>query len=540
MNTFLLLLTLFALVNISACSNHDSSAQSQTVPQDIDAIFSKEQYRDSTWALRVVDMESGELVYDKHSDDRLFIGSVRKVFTIAEALEALGPEHRFRTPVYRRGIVTQEGVLEGDLILVASGDLTMGGRRNPDGSMAITDLDHNEANTLGNAELTSPDPLWGYNSLAEQIAAAGVTAIAGDIIIDDRLFQPFDYRGEFNVKPIFINDDVVDVMIAPTDPGALAAVDYRPKTRAFSVDSNVLTVSPGVEESIELIPELPSCIGSAGCSGSVIGNMPLDFVPPLIGTFPFVQVFRIVEPQNYARTVFIEALERAGIAVINANPVVPNPSEVLSAKNAYTDDNMLAELVSLPFSEYARLVLKVSYNIGSDASLLLWGLTQGVDNMADALVVERENLTQNIGIEGGEFEFFDGSGGGPTTATSKAVIHFLQYSSKQSFFPVLLHALPILGVDGSLAFATDFESDPSLAGAKGNAFAKTGTYALANDIGILVQGRSMAGFIDTKSGRRLMYSLIVNNVQLEGYDIEGLLSVSADQAVITAILWRDH
>ena len=49
----------------------------------------------------------------------------------------------------------------------------------------------------------------------------------------------------------------------------------------------------------------------------------------------------------------------------------------------------------------------------------------------------------------------------------------------------------------------------------------------------------MAGFKDTRGGRRLMYSLIVNNVQL-GFDIEELLAVSQDQATITAILWRDH
>jgi D-alanyl-D-alanine carboxypeptidase len=125
---------------------------------------------------------------------------------------------------------------------------------------------------------------------------------------------------------------------------------------------------------------------------------------------------------------------------------------------------LLAELVSLPYSEYAKLVLKVSYNIGSDTSLMLWGLTEGVNNMDDALIVERENLTQNIGIPGNEFLFFDGSGGGPATATNKAILQMLKYISEQSFFPEFLDALPILGVDGGLAFATDFEADPSLAG----------------------------------------------------------------------------
>jgi hypothetical protein len=37
-------------------------------------------------------------------------------------------------------MVSNRGVLQGDLILVASGDLTMGGRTNPDGTVAVSDL----------------------------------------------------------------------------------------------------------------------------------------------------------------------------------------------------------------------------------------------------------------------------------------------------------------------------------------------------------------------------------------------------------------
>lgn len=539
MNRAFQLLTLFVLLLTGGCSNHNSNHYVPGVSEDINAVFSKDLYRESTWSLQVVDMASGELVYDQRSDESLYIGSVRKIFTIAEALDALGPDHRFRTPVHRRGTVSGQGVLEGDLILVASGDFTMGGRRESDGSIAVSDLDHNEANTLGNAELTAPDPLWGYDTLAAQVAASGITAIAGDVIIDDRLFQPFDFRGEFKVRPIFVNDDVVDVTIRPTNPGALAAVEHRPVSAAFAVDSNLVTVSAGLDETLELLPEFPDCIGAAGCSGSVIGHLPVDYVPPLTGAAPLVQVFRIVEPQNYARTVFIEALERAGVTVLNADPVAPNPSASLPAPDAYTAETRLAELESAPFSEYAKYVLKVSYNIGADTSLLLWGLSQGVDNMADALALERDNLSGNIGIPGADFLFVDGSGGGATTATGTAVIRMLEHATEQSYFPEFIHALPVLGVDGSLAFATGFESDPSLAGAKGNAYAKTGTYAAGTDSGILLKGRSMAGFIDTRGGRRLMYSLIVNNVQL-GFDIEELLAVSQDQSTITAILWRDH
>ena len=528
--------SLISILSIGGCNKNGSNGQ--PIPQEIRAIFNKALYDGGFWALRVVDLETGEVIYDQHSDDNLFIGSVRKVFTIGEALKALGQDFMFRTPIHRQGSVNEEGVLEGDLIVVAKGDLTMGGRRNPDNTMAITNFDHNDANNLGNAILSAPDPLQGYKDLAKQIADSGVTRITGEIIIDDRLFQPYLFRNEFDVKPIFVNDDVVDVIVDPGAPGGPAVVDYRPKTAAFSVDSTLQTLATGEVNDIDIDPFVPKCFGMLNCMGTVSGEISADLVPPLTDTFPIIQIFRISDPSSYARTVLIEALIEEGV-IIDAPVVAKNPSQLLPPKNSYVPETILAEYLSLPLSEYGKLVLKVSYNIGADTSLLLWGLTQGVDNMDDALVIERENLIDNIGIPGDEFLFFDGSGGDDTTATNKAVLRMLEYISKQSFFPDYLELLPILGVDGSLGFVTDFESDPTLAGAKGNAYAKTGTKITGSPDGLLLDGQALGGYIDAKSGKRLIYHLIVNDVPL-GFDITNVQQVFQDQGTITAIIWRDN
>src|SRR5439155_6572251 len=104
--------------------------------------------------------------------------STTKLYSCAAALIALGPDYRFATPVYRRGEV-KEGRLRGDLILVASGDLTLGGRTNRDGHMAFKDHDHIYANGSSKAELTDTDPLAGLKELARQIKAAGIREITG-------------------------------------------------------------------------------------------------------------------------------------------------------------------------------------------------------------------------------------------------------------------------------------------------------------------------------------------------------------------------
>ncbi|MEW6144530.1 MAG: D-alanyl-D-alanine carboxypeptidase [Thermodesulfobacteriota bacterium] len=530
----LLLVFTAAFGLVGGCNNGGGS----NIPADIRAIFNKSFYNGAIWGLRVVDLETGEVLIDLKPNYPFFIGSVRKVFSVGELLNAIGADTHFVTPIYKQGEVDGSGVLDGNLILVASGDISMGGRTKANGQFAISNFDHNEANSLGNAVLTKPNPLKGYKAIAEQIAAAGITQV-DDVVIDDRLFQPYPFRneGNFAIRPIFVNDDCVDLIVNPASVGMEASVDWRPKSAAFTVQNDIVTSGPGTEFMLELDPEFPPCFGEPGCSGEISGQLPIDFIPPLTEEFPLIRTFRIVEPQNYARTVLIELLEDAGVTVL-ADTVALNPVAKLPPKDSYSQDDLVTTFVSFPYGDYARLILKVSYNIGADTSLLLWGLTAGVDNMDDALVEERESLTTVYGIPGDEFFFVDGSGGGDTTATNRVVTQWLEIMTDQQAFDTFFDALPILGVDGSLGFVTDFEQDPSLAGAKGQVHAKTGTFAAGDESGLVIKGQAFGGYIDTKSGRRLVYQLVVNDVPIVEFD--QLLDIFQDEGTISAILWRDY
>jgi D-alanyl-D-alanine carboxypeptidase len=151
-----------------------------------------------------VDAGSRNVLINLQPEHEFYIGSMRKIFSVGELLNQIGPNYRFNTPIYRQGSVGAGGVLNGNLILDAAGDITMGGRTNPDGSIAISEFDHTYADNVGNAVLTAPDPLAGYIALAGQVAAAGIKEITGDVVIDDRLFQPYNFRGEFDLRPIFV------------------------------------------------------------------------------------------------------------------------------------------------------------------------------------------------------------------------------------------------------------------------------------------------------------------------------------------------
>src|SRR3954471_22656374 len=118
----------------------DGCSASSALPSAITAVMQKPRYARSTWSLLVTDLATGENLYELQPDQMALTGSVRKLFSVGLALKQLGADHRFTTPVYRRGAVDAQGVLSGDLVLVAAGDLTLGGRLQADGRTSTTTM----------------------------------------------------------------------------------------------------------------------------------------------------------------------------------------------------------------------------------------------------------------------------------------------------------------------------------------------------------------------------------------------------------------
>ncbi len=477
----------------------------------------------------MADLNSGKVIYNLNSNGLLLTGSVRKLFSVGVAINELGAGDQFKTPVFRLGDVDATGTLNGDLVLVAKGDLTMGGRDNGDGTIAITDFDHTDANSLGSAILTKPDPLAGLDKLAAQVAAAGITKVAGEVIVDDRLFNEFRVPNQdLLITPIIVNDNLIDVTIIPTKPGEKALVEWRPQTAAFTVTSDAMTVAAGGETRITLTPTSPY-------AGTVSGQIAVGFVPSLPGVATLVQTFRIdnpavpQDPAAFARTTFIEALERAGVTV-TAPLVGPNPVSKLPPPNSYPADTQVAQLVSAPYSQYSKLILKISHNLGANLSLMLFGLAKGVNTINDALEAERTTLIDQYGLSGGGFDFpTNGSGSPDSLAAPATTVKLLTFMSGQTTFVPYFDSLPILGIDGSLA-EVGMDSP-----AKGNVHAKTGTYIAKG----MIKAQALAGYIDARSGRRLVYALYVNNAgPFTG--IPDVLDVLQDEVLISSIIYQSN
>ncbi|HEX4921688.1 MAG TPA: D-alanyl-D-alanine carboxypeptidase, partial [Candidatus Bathyarchaeia archaeon] len=128
---------LFALAAATALLSQSKSGQADTLEAQIRRIMDRPEFAHSTFGIEIYSMDSGSLLYQLNPDKLLVPGSTTKLVTEGTALELFGGDYRFHTYVYRTGPIDQKGVLEGDLVLVASGDLNLSGRIQSDGTLAF-------------------------------------------------------------------------------------------------------------------------------------------------------------------------------------------------------------------------------------------------------------------------------------------------------------------------------------------------------------------------------------------------------------------
>ena len=125
------------------CQGTRLFAQSgDTLDHRIDAIMARPEFAHARFGLKFITADTGDVVYELNSQQLFVPGSTTKLLTTGTALELLGSDYRFHTKIYRTGPIDKNGTLEGDLVLVASGDLDLSDRVQPNDTMIFEDEDH--------------------------------------------------------------------------------------------------------------------------------------------------------------------------------------------------------------------------------------------------------------------------------------------------------------------------------------------------------------------------------------------------------------
>lgn len=484
-----------------------------TVEARIAAVMKRPEFAHSTFGVEFFSLDSKKVVYQFNPDKLLVPGSTTKLLTEGTLLELLGGDYRFHTRVYRTGSIKKDGTLDGNIVVVASGDPDLSGRIQPDGTLAYENMDHSYG---GEDSKGLGDPLLVVKQIAQQIADKGIRRVKGRVLVDVSLFPEGDRELGTNVviSPIVVNDNVIDVIASPGEKeGAPVKLQIAPVTAYVKIVNQATTGSADSTANLNYTNEKLNADGSRNVALS--GSLPLGKTAQMVS-------YAVPEPSRFAATVLAEALNAKGVK-ITVTPATGPDLKALAAN--YKPENLIAEHVSPPLKEEVKITLKVSQNLHASAGPFLLG----------ALVAKKEKEIDQAGFDL-EHEFLqkanldltaasqtDGAGGN-AYFTADFVVRYLTFMTTQKDFENFHRGLPILGRDGTL-YKVQVSSP-----AAGHVQAKTGTYAVYDALNknLLVTGKGLAGYTQTSSGEHLAFAAYVNDVAAPMDDPEAMQKIAGE------------
>jgi PBP4 family serine-type D-alanyl-D-alanine carboxypeptidase len=493
----------FCLI-VSAVALHPTRASAQetqeTLAARIERVMARPEFAHANFGIEFYALDTGKVIY-QHDAQKLFVpASTTKLLTEGTVLAKFGADYRFHTNVYRTGPLDKKGKLKGDLIVVASGDPNLSNRIQPDNTLAFVDEDH----AYGGPALKG-DPLAVIRELAAAVKAKGVREITGHVLVDTSLFPDGPHEGGTNVvmSSIMVNDNVIDVVASPgPKAGDPVKLETSPQTSCVKVVNQLTTIAAGSKPAFD-DPEI-SVAADGTATITLIGSLPT-------GVQPQTAAIPVPSPTHFAETVLREALQSDGIK-LNAKPKAATP-DFAAAARFYTPENLIAEHVSPPLSEEVKVTLKVSQNLHAGMGPYLVGAVLGRDlqhPLAKGFSLEKDFL-QSAGLDLSGVAQGDGAGGDwADLFAPDFIVHYLAYWTTRPDYDVFFRALPILGKDGTLA-----KIQVTNPGA-GHVFAKTGTFGSEDRLNgkMMLNGKGLAGYVITASGRKLAFAAYVNHVSL--------------------------
>ncbi len=491
-------LAILLAIGVSAFSG--AAYAQDTLAARIQKVMDRPEFARANFGIEFLDLATGKVIY-AHEANKLFVpASTTKLLTEGTLLAKLGADYRFHTRIYRTGPLDKKGKLKGDLILVASGDPNLSNRIRPDGTLAFEDEDHSYGGPA-----VSGDPLAVIKELARAVHDKGVKKIEGRVLVDASLMPDGPREGGTGVvmSSIMVNDNVIDLVATPSSKaGEPVHLSTSPQTRYIRFENHVVTVAAGGKLSLEDPVFADNPDGSVTVALS--GGIPLDKEPQTAS-------IGVPSPTAFAETVFREALHAEGISIKNS--AGSKGVDFPSLQHFYKPENELADHVSLPLAEEIKVTLKVSQNLHAGMGPYLVGALVGKETknpLAKGFEIER-TFFQEAKLDLSGVAQGDGAGGDWADLFSpEFMCSYLAYWTTRPDYDVFFRALPILGKDGTLAKIQ--KQNPGA----GHVFAKTGTFDSEDRLNgkMMLNGKGLAGYVITKSGRKLAFAAYVNHVLL--------------------------
>ncbi len=440
----------------------------ETIQTKIAQYLKRPGARSAEWGIQILDASTRQVLIEVNPDKAFLPASVLKVITTSAALEKLGPDFRFCTGIYTNGMFEPGGVVSGDLILVGRGDPNLIPPR---------------------SEFFEKPALV---ELAEKLQKLGIKKVTGNILGDDSYFASNSYGKGWTAR---------DLRSA-----------YGAPPNALSVNNNVFWVNVHAakyREPVKVSIEPPTSyfrIRNSGETGTSRSKQTLRvWLKPgtktiyVSGVLPSAKRVRqhiiLEKPAEATAALFKEELKRHAISV-SGKVGVRHCGEI--PEDIRLGWNLLAEYRSPPLIRALEIINKQSQNMHAEMLLRTLGAAYLGEGTNEAgLQVVRQFLVE-AGINSENIELNDGCGlSRQNLLTPRFQTSLLEFLSTRPYFDLFLNTLAVSGTDGTL------KNRLRTAETKGSIHAKTGYLR-----GVM----TLSGYINTGSGRNLVFSIFANNV----------------------------
>ncbi|MEH7417318.1 D-alanyl-D-alanine carboxypeptidase/D-alanyl-D-alanine-endopeptidase [Neobacillus drentensis] len=429
--------------------------------------------------------QNGAILYDYQGDVRLRPASNMKLLTAAAALKVLGENYTFLTEVQTDAKEIKK-TMSGNLYLKGNGDPT----------------------------LLKED----FENMAMAIKKLGVKKIKGNLVADDSRYDHVRYSLDmpWSDETTYYGAQISALTVSPTkeyDSGSIQ-VKVQPGTK---IGERVkVTVTP--ETNYVKIMNRAVTVAEDGKKKITIEREHSKNTVTIEGTLPLKakdkkEWIGVWEPTRFAATVFRQALADHGITVTGKIKTGPVPEQA----------KLLTKHQSMPLSELLVPFMKLSNNVHAEMLIKEMGMVkEGEGSWEKGLAILKSEVAK-LGIDPNTMVIRDGSGISHVDCIAANQLSFALFSvQKEKWFPVYLNALPVAGkpekmVGGSLRKRM---KNPSTAG---RVKAKTGTLSTVT---------SLSGYVNTKSGQTMIFSILLNNMldETKGKKIEDtLVTILASQ-----------
>jgi len=468
------------ILTLTGCATSGTGQHhAQTLSQALISVGAAPALAGASTGMIVRDANSGKVLYQTHSDLRMVPASNMKLLTSVAAFGILGPDYRFDTRLLTNG--TQRGdKLNGDIYLQGSGDPTL----------QPADLD----------------------AFAASLAQRGIRQIHGRLLLDDSAFDsvPFGQGWSWDDE-LFAFAAPISALNYTVDPeGDINVVRVEVRPGASKTSPAVISVYPATN-AVTLINNTTTGDATALSVNRRAGSNQIVVSGTIAAKGEtYSRQITVDDPTQMVGALLYAALKEHGITVRGdiGKAAPPANAEVLASK------------ISAPLSELAVTFLKLSNNsYGEILTKAMGRQAQGKGDWESGLQTLHKYLQQQ-GINTDALRQVDGSGlSRMNQVTPEQLAAVLLVARKQPWFNAWHNALPVAGVPALMVGGT-LRNRMINTPAAGRAYAKTGS---------LTGVSSISGYVDSATGRPLVFSMISNNYLVPGAQIKAL----EDKMVVT-------